>query len=215
MAKAIITEERVYAAAEQLNAAGTEPTILNVQAAIGGGSYSTVKRYLDLWFKKRTDEQNTSTQIPGEVSSKANELLRNLWLAANKITQQEVQIIKTQAGEEIEKAKQELREALTEVQRLEAVETEQREKIVTLEKHSHALELEVASLKVAAKRAEDLQTEIDKIRPELGRAEQRALDYQEQAKKAVSLENLLGALQSKVEALTEIGVKRQKKADKK
>ena len=49
MAKALVTQDRVFEVADVLTARGEEPSILSVQAAIGGGSYSTVKRYLDLW----------------------------------------------------------------------------------------------------------------------------------------------------------------------
>ena len=49
MAKPVVTQERVFEIAEALTLRGEAPTILSVQAAIGGGSYSTVKRYIDVW----------------------------------------------------------------------------------------------------------------------------------------------------------------------
>ena len=49
MAKAVVTQERVFEVAQALTDQGTAPTILNVQEGIGGGSYTTVKRYLDQW----------------------------------------------------------------------------------------------------------------------------------------------------------------------
>ena len=47
MAKSVVTQERVFEVADALTERGEEPGILSVQATIGGGSYSTVKRYLD------------------------------------------------------------------------------------------------------------------------------------------------------------------------
>ena len=44
MARAIVTDEAVGVAAEQLVADGEEPSIIRVQELVGGGSYSTVKR---------------------------------------------------------------------------------------------------------------------------------------------------------------------------
>jgi len=47
MAKPIVTQELVTSIADELHAAGVEPSILMVQERIGAGSYTTVKRYLD------------------------------------------------------------------------------------------------------------------------------------------------------------------------
>ncbi len=52
MAKALVTREAVFEAADVLAAAGDDPSILAVQGRIGGGSYSTVKRFLDTWMDR-------------------------------------------------------------------------------------------------------------------------------------------------------------------
>ena len=44
MAKAVVTQERVFEVAEALVEQGVTPTILNVQDGIGGGNYTRVKR---------------------------------------------------------------------------------------------------------------------------------------------------------------------------
>lgn len=49
MAKSMVTQERVFEAAQALLDKCTDPTIMAVQAKIGGGSPSTIKEYLDLW----------------------------------------------------------------------------------------------------------------------------------------------------------------------
>ncbi|MCB2026708.1 MAG: DNA-binding protein, partial [Ottowia sp.] len=40
MAKAVVTQARVFEVAQALTDQGTAPTILNVQEGIGGGSYT-------------------------------------------------------------------------------------------------------------------------------------------------------------------------------
>lgn len=54
MAKPVVTEALVFTVSDQLQAGGTEPTILTVQERIGGGSYTTIKRYLDTWKQQQT-----------------------------------------------------------------------------------------------------------------------------------------------------------------
>lgn len=44
MARQIVTQQAVTEAAEALIVEGAEPSIVAVQARIGGGSYSTVKK---------------------------------------------------------------------------------------------------------------------------------------------------------------------------
>ena len=53
MARPLATKELVFDAASSLVSDGTEPSIVNVQAKIGGGSYTTIKRYLDAWNVQR------------------------------------------------------------------------------------------------------------------------------------------------------------------
>lgn len=55
MARQIVTSERVAEIANALVLEGQEPSIVAVQAQIGGGSYSTVKRYLDVWRQERAE----------------------------------------------------------------------------------------------------------------------------------------------------------------
>ena len=48
MARQIVTQSAVNEAAAALVTEGQEPSIVGVQERIGGGSYSTVKRFLDV-----------------------------------------------------------------------------------------------------------------------------------------------------------------------
>jgi hypothetical protein len=53
MARQIVTQQAVTEVADALVAEGLDPSIMAVQSRIGGGSYSTVKRYLDVWKQER------------------------------------------------------------------------------------------------------------------------------------------------------------------
>jgi len=66
MAKPVVTEALVFTVADQLQAGGTEPTIIMVQERIGGGSYTTVKRYLDAWKQHQT--RQPVVEVPAEVT---------------------------------------------------------------------------------------------------------------------------------------------------
>lgn len=52
MAKPIVTEEHVFTVANELQAVGTEPTILTVQERIGGGSHTTIKCVLECTVRR-------------------------------------------------------------------------------------------------------------------------------------------------------------------
>jgi hypothetical protein len=53
VAQAIMTQEQVFALADQLATSGEKPTMTRIREMIGGGSYSTIKAYLDVWKQER------------------------------------------------------------------------------------------------------------------------------------------------------------------
>lgn len=71
MAKLIATQERVFEAAEALLDKGTDPSIMAVQAEIGGGSPTTVKEYLDLWKEAAPKQRRKPVKL-----SKVGQLMR-------------------------------------------------------------------------------------------------------------------------------------------
>lgn len=81
MAKALVTADNVAQTADELVAQGQEPTILTVQEAIGGGSYSTVKRYLDAWKAARTTAEAVG-DLPPEVAQVAQAAMQRVWQVA-------------------------------------------------------------------------------------------------------------------------------------
>ena len=73
MARQIVTQQAVTEIADALAAEGLDPSILAVQSRIGGGSYSTVKRYLDAWKQERAQVHAAATDTPPAIQSKGQE----------------------------------------------------------------------------------------------------------------------------------------------
>ena len=71
MAEPMVTQERVFEAAQALLDKGTDPTIMAVQAEIGGGSPTTVKEYLDLWKEAAPKQRRKQVKL-----SKVDRLMR-------------------------------------------------------------------------------------------------------------------------------------------
>jgi Plasmid replication region DNA-binding N-term len=166
MARFLVTQEMVSEAAAALEGEGMDPSIRNVQARIGGGSFSTVKRYLDAWEEQQTAKPVATVVMPPEIATKAEEWVRALWATATAQAQREAQAIKDQALAEVAAARQHLAEAMTEVQRLEAVEADLRQSLETSEQQTRKLELRVATLEVEARRVPVLEGELDAVRRE-------------------------------------------------
>jgi len=85
-----------------------------VQSRIGGGSYTTVKRYLDTW-RRHQAEQTSAVEPPPDLVEKGNELTRALWRSAQQWAEREVKLVREQAAADVQAAKREQVAALEEV----------------------------------------------------------------------------------------------------
>ena len=61
-------QEEVNAVADQLVAEGVEPTIVKVRERIGGGSATTINKYLKVWREGRPAKKTEPVEIPSELS---------------------------------------------------------------------------------------------------------------------------------------------------
>ena len=61
-------QEEVNAVAGQLVAEGVEPTIVKVRERIGGGSATTINKYLKVWREGRPAKKTAPVEIPSELS---------------------------------------------------------------------------------------------------------------------------------------------------
>ena len=134
MARAVVTQERVFEVAQALVEQGTTPTILNVQDGIGGGSYTTVKRYLDQW-REAAPKQRRPVELPEAAVAKLMSLGREFWALLDEQAGQQVEAIRAATGEEIAAIQVQLDQAEQAIARLEA-ERDQAESRAVEQEHA-------------------------------------------------------------------------------
>ncbi len=135
MARAVVTQERVFEVAQALVEQGTTPTILNVQDGIGGGSYTTVKRYLDQW-REAAPKQRRPVELPEAAVAKLMSLGREFWALLDEQAGQQVEAIRAATGEEIAAIQAQLDQAEQAIARLEA-ERDQAESRAVEQEQAH------------------------------------------------------------------------------
>ena len=198
MARQIVTQQAVTEAAEALIVEGAEPSIVAVQARIGGGSYSTVKKFLDVWKQQRAEAATAAPETPAEVQAKGQEFARIVWALASREAQAEAQQAKDEAQAEVAAVRVELAEANNEIARLEGVESAQAETIDQQAAKLREVELALAEAQTQARRVPELEKSLADLRAELDASRKEATD------KAVEAGRLAGeaeALRAQVREL--------------
>ena len=198
MARQIVTQQAVTEAAEALIVEGAEPSIVAVQARIGGGSYSTVKKFLDVWKQQRAEAATAAPETPAEVQAKGQEFARIVWALASREAQAEAQQAKDEAQAEVAAVRVELAEANNEIARLEGVEASQAETIDQQAAKLREVELALAEAQTQARRVAELEKSLADLRAELDASRKEATD------KAVEAGRLAGeaeALRAQVREL--------------
>ena len=198
MARQIVTQQAVTEAAEALIVEGAEPSIVAVQARIGGGSYSTVKKFLDVWKQQRAEAATAAPETPAEVQAKGQEFARIVWALASREAQAEAQQAKDEAQAEVAAVRVELAEANNEIARLEGVDAAQAETIDQQAAKLREVELALAEAQTQARRVAELEKSLADLRAELDASRKDATD------KAVEAGRLAGeaeALRAQVREL--------------
>jgi hypothetical protein len=172
MAKALVTQGAVFEVADVLLAAGEEPSIIAVQERIGGGSYSTVKRYLDDWKVQRQVTQQQAMEVPEEIVARGNEFMRKLWAVATTLAEQRVAQLRDDAQRQVADARAALATAETAIARLESDNdvqaqqlSEQQQRLAQLVEDltqaRSVAQIAQARADEQAQRVRDLQRELD------------------------------------------------------
>lgn len=198
MARQIVTQQAVAEAAEALIVEGAEPSIVAVQARIGGGSYSTVKKCLDVWKQQRAEAATAAPDTPAEVQAKGQEFARAVWALASREAQAEAQQAKDEAHAEVAAVRVELADAHNEIARLEGVEASQAATIDQQAAKLREVELALAEAQTQARRVAELEKSLADLRAELDASRKDATD------KAVEAGRLAGeaeALRAQVREL--------------
>lgn len=186
MAKAIVTREAVFEAADALTAAGDDPSILAVQGRIGGGSYSTVKRFLDAWKAERKSVA-PAIEVPPEVAARGEELVRSLWGAAHGLAEQRIAEVRAEAEQQVRQARAELQaaevtiarlegEADQSAQQLDAAQQQLVEARTALEEARTATRIAEARTTEQEQQIADLRRQVAQYREELDAARAQAMD---------------------------------------
>ena len=187
MAKVIATREAVFEAADALATAGDDPSILAVQGRIGGGSYSTVKRFLDAWKAERKSA-TPPIDVPPDVAARGEELVRSLWGAAHSLAEQRIAEVRGEADQQVLKARAELEIAEVTIARLESEADQAAQQLEAVQGQLVELRTALEEARTAARIAEartteqeqqiaDLRRQVTQHREELEAARAQAMDY--------------------------------------
>lgn len=152
MARAIVTEEVVAEVAQQLAELGEEPSIIRIQALIGGGSFSTVKKHLDAWKAQR--QTTVPAVAPAEILQRATEFGRLVWQEAVTLAAQEVMRVREEARCQVEEARAATVEAEQVIAQLELQVEEQAQQLAVAQRERDDARAALGQAQVAAQVAE-------------------------------------------------------------
>jgi len=170
MTRAVVTQELVTAAADALVADAKEPTIILVQEHIGGGSYTTVKRYLGIWKAQRATIAPTIA-TPDTLATQGLTFVQSLWTTATALAEERVQQVQEEAHRQVEEARAALTAAEATIARLE-VETDTQE--LALAHLRNNLTQARSAAQVAEARAGELAARLDDLKGVLAEAQREA-----------------------------------------
>lgn len=203
MAKPLVTKELVYAEADALAAAGEDPSIVVVQTRIGGGSYSTVKRFLDQWKAERVSSTPRAA-LPDTLVSQGTELLHRVWGTAQALAEQHVVQVRAEYERENQGLRAQLAEAEQIITRLETEAASQQERFSTAQEHQERLQSELeqtrAGLQVREAQLEELRQRLSEAQQV---AEQRQAEVQEARTAVVQQARLEGEVAALRQQLSE------------
>jgi len=78
-----ITKEQIFAAADQLDSIGQNPTLNNIRKALGGGSFTTISDAMSEWKgRKQAKESPLREPAPQALAERITELGMDIWAVA-------------------------------------------------------------------------------------------------------------------------------------
>ncbi len=189
-----IEPEELFETANRLKAEGKEVTALALIEALGGGSFRTIYKYLEIWEKNRPAEViNTPDEIPPQVLASFS----SAWRLALQESKREVEAIKAQAKEDVAAALRQFHGALEAIDKLEKEREAELEALEGLQKvlAENKAELSKAEIEMAADKAR-----IEELREQL--KEQKA-EKDAATKEAAALKGQVSTLESQNQKLME------------
>jgi hypothetical protein len=128
MAKKIATDDAVFAAADDLVAAGQAPTMKAIQARTGG-SFTTIRDSLGRWRSDRESERQAPP--PDAVAMQAHAFARGVWALATEHAEVALRESRSAATAQATALHEDLNDAHSEIARLE-LECEQQSALLDL-----------------------------------------------------------------------------------
>ena len=165
--KAVATPTAVAEAVEKLMQAGLNPTVAQVRDAVGGGSYTTISRYLSQILADRGNSNTTAADMPPDLAEIAHRAAVSIYSAIQKAADGRVEIIEHDAALRIKRAERTRLEAELEVENLEHQTSEL---IDQLDHVRAALQDASARAERTEGKAAATSSELQRIRDELAQA---------------------------------------------
>lgn len=200
-----IEADELFETANRLKAEGREVTAVGLLDALGGGSFRTIYKHLEVWQQSRPVEvKNEVNEIPPQVQAS----FASAWRMAAQEAGREVLAVKEKATEEVNAALRQFHGALEAIGKLEAESEADAQEIEALknrltfsEESNHELAKQSAAHKAGA---EQLQKTLEKQEAEL-------TQLRAEASKAAELRGAIAALQEQNDKLLEQLTKPDKK----
>ncbi|MBZ0291718.1 MAG: DNA-binding protein [Anaerolineae bacterium] len=175
MAKRVpINQDELFRVADRLQAEGKEVTALTLLAALGGGSLTTIYKYLDLWQEAQpVVRSNEVLELPDVVKNS----FAAAWRVAVAEASRELEAVREKAREEVKTAQGQFLGALEAIAKLEKESEADAEQIEALTKQNEELKaegnklsIELASQKATVdelrQQATSGQIELERLRKE-------------------------------------------------
>lgn len=188
-----ITTQDIHATADQLKADGINPTLANIRAELGGGSFTTISEAMKSW-RQQHEQQTQLKQV--EIPSRLNERLQAfggaLWetsldIADDRLNKEReaLELIKKQSQQEVDEY----------AESVKLLEDENKDLLQQLDKESEKAEEAVSQRDKALTEANELKLQLATLTGE-NTAQQKQIDtlIAEREKLASRVEELTIAL---------------------
>lgn len=163
-----LTSDQIFAAADDLDARGINPTLSAVRKALGTGSFTTISEAMSAWREKKSNRSAVSSEpLPDAVGLRLAELGHEVWSAA--LSQANARLTGERealerAGEQADAERTEacvLADALTqELEQAKLLLTERDKTIIGLEA---TISAQAGDLAAGAERMAGLQARVDEL----------------------------------------------------
>lgn len=202
-----ITKERIWAAADELDAAGLNPTLAAVRKAVGSGSFTTIQEAITEWKARRSAKATPAMEPPPPaIAERMTELGAQIWSVAQDMAHARLAADREALAIEREQTEAERREAMELADSLSGELDQARARIASLETSeadSRAAQQQAGQrLATAEARVMSLEEQSRALISERDQAREEATSAREQAAiargKVEALEAQLAALLARV-----------------